>query len=95
MTSFYVNHGEQADAHNILQSAVSNLGSILMDLNHSLRSMNEAVQGQAAPLWEDQQKKWDGDYHMMCDRLHSGATAVLDIHETFLEGDRNGARVIL
>ncbi len=95
MTSFYVMHGEQEEAHNILQAAVSNLGSILMDLNHSLRNMNEAVQGQAAPLWEEQQSKWDSDYHMMCNRLQQGTTAVLDIHETFLEGDRNSARIIL
>ena len=95
MTSFLVNHGDQADAHSILQSAVSSLGSILMDLNHSLRRMNEAVQGQAGPLWEDQQRKWDGDYHQMCIRLESGTTAVLNIHETFLEGDRNGARIVL
>jgi uncharacterized protein YukE len=95
MTSFYVKHGDQAEAHNILQAAVSNLGSILMDLNHSLRNMNEAVQGQAAPLWEAQQRNWDSDYHWMCNKLQKGTTAVLDIHETFLEGDRNGARIIL
>ena len=95
MTSFYVNHGDQKEVHDILQAAVSNLGSILMDLNHSLRNMNEAVQGQAVPLWEEQQRTWDSDYHWMCNRLQQGTTGVLDIHETFLEGDRDGARIIL
>jgi len=95
MTSFMVDHGDHAIAHNILQSAVSNLGTILLDLNGRLRGMNEAVHGQAAPLWEEQQRKWDGDYHEMVARLHSGTTAVLNIQETFLEGDRNSARAIL
>jgi hypothetical protein len=43
MTSFLVNHGGQAEAHGIMQSAVSEMGSIIDDLNQFLRHMNEAV----------------------------------------------------
>jgi uncharacterized protein YukE len=71
------------------------MGTILQDLNGFLRHMNEAVQGKAAPLWHNQQLRWNGDYHEMVLRLAKGRTAVLNIHETWLEGDRAAANSMM
>jgi uncharacterized protein YukE len=95
MTAFYVNHGAHEEATGILQSAVSGMGTILEDLNNFLRSMSEATQGQAAPLWAEQQRKWTTDYGIMQQNLGSGASATASIGDIFLEGDRTGARIMI
>ena len=95
MTSFYVNHGEHDEATALLGSAVQSMGTILDRLNQFLRQMNNAVHGQAAPLWEQQQNKWSGDYDIMVLALDSGHKATVNIGTTFLEGDRRGAQIML
>ncbi len=95
MTSFIVSHGNLADANDLLGSAVQNMGTILDGLKVFLNNMNGATQGQAAPLWEAQQNKWTADYHMMVTNLNSGHTAAVNIGNTFLEGDRRGAQIMM
>jgi hypothetical protein len=95
MTAFYVNHDNHAEATGILRSAVSRMGVITEDLNAFLRHMNEATHGQAAPLWAEQQTKWNNDYRIMQENLGSGALSVANIGDIFLEGDRNGARIMM
>ncbi len=95
MTAFSVNHDNQAEATGFLQSAVSTMGTITEDLNAFLRHMNEATQGQAAPLWAEQQAKWNNDYRIMHENLGTGALSVANIGDIFLQGDRNGARIMM
>ena len=95
MTSFLFNHGNHALVVDALGSAVNNLGTILDDLNGFLRHMNEASQGQAAPLWQEQQDKWGRDYHQMQVDLGSGTNTAIRIGELFHDGDRNAGRIMM
>ncbi|PKW18078.1 WXG100 family type VII secretion target [Saccharopolyspora spinosa] len=91
MSDFLVNHGNYGDVNATLASAVGTMGSILEDLNNFLKGTNEAVQGQAAPLWADEQMKWNQSYQDMHMRLSSGVKASNNVGEIFQEGDRRGA----
>jgi len=95
VTSFYVDHGNHDEVTRILGSAVSAMGTALDHLNGFLRNLNQAVQGQAAPLWEEQQRKWTADYGQMQANLHSGTRAAGNIGMHFVEGDRNSARAMM
>ncbi len=94
MTSFLFHHGEHEEVVDQLSSAVNNLGTILDDLNGFLRHMNEAAQGQAAPLWQDQQTKWGNDYSQMQLDLGSGTKTAIRIGELFRDGDNRGGQIM-
>jgi uncharacterized protein YukE len=94
MTSFLFNHGDHVLVVDQLSSAVNNLGTILDDLNGFLRHMNEATQGQAAPLWAEQQNKWSKDYGQMQLDLGSGTKTAMHIGELFRDGDNRAGRIM-
>lgn len=95
MTSFYVNHWNHESVIAILHSAVSSMGGILDDLNRLLRHMDEAVSGQASPLWAEQQQKWTIDYEQMKADLTGGTAATMNIGQTFLDGDSHSAKIMM
>lgn len=94
MTSFLFHHEDHHVVVDQLSSAVNNLGTILDDLNGFLRHMNEASQGQAQPLWEDQQNKWSNDYSQMQLDLSSGTNTAVRIGELFHDGDHRAVRIM-
>jgi uncharacterized protein YukE len=94
MTSFLFNHGDHHVVVDFLSSAVNNLGTVLDDLNGFLRHMNEATQGQAAPLWEAQQDKWGKDYNEMQLDLADGTSTAGHIGELFFDGDRRAGQIM-
>jgi uncharacterized protein YukE len=94
MTSFLFNHGDHVLVVDQLSSAVNNLGTILDDLNGFLRHMSEATQGQAAPLWQEQQDKWGKDYGQMQLDLGSGTKTAIHIGELFRDGDNRGGHIM-
>jgi hypothetical protein len=95
MTSFYVNHWNHESVTAILHSAVSSMGGILDHLNGVLRHMDEAVSGQASPLWAEQQQQWTIDYEQMKADLTGGTTATMNIGQTFLDGDSHSAKIMM
>jgi len=95
MTSFYVDHGAHEEITSVLFASHRDMGTILEGLNARLNSMPEAVKGQAVPLWAEHQTKWNADYGTMHANLGSGANAAANIGDIFVEGDRNGARVMM
>jgi uncharacterized protein YukE len=94
MTSFLFNHGDHHVVVDYLGSAVNNLGTILDDLNGVLRHMNEATQGQAQPLWAEQQTKWNQDYGQMQLDLSTGTNTAVRIGELFHDGDRRSGQIM-
>ena len=95
MTSFLINHGGADESAQVFGKAVNDLGTILGDLNQALSRMDQAAQGQASPLWADQQNAWNADYSAMQTNLRSGHKTLLNIHQMFHEGDNNGARLFM
>lgn len=93
--SFLIDHGAADESAQVFGKAVQDLGTILGDLNGALRNMDQAVQGQASPLWADQQNAWNGDYSAMQTNLGTGHKTLLNIHQLFREGDQNGARLFM
>jgi WXG100 family type VII secretion target len=93
MTSFLFHHDGADESAQVFGKAVQDLGTILGDLNKALSQMDQAVQGQASPLWADQQNAWNADYTTMQTNLGAGHTTLLNIHDLFHQGDRNGARL--
>ena len=94
MTSFYVDHGSYDEVNNILMSAVRNMGTILDNLSSFLNNMNQAVSGQAAPLWADQQSRWNQSYADMQQKLSAGALASVEAANIFRDGDQRGASIM-
>ncbi len=95
MTSFLINHGGAEESAQVFGNAVQDLGTILGDLNQSLSNMDLAVQGQAAPLWADQQNAWNADYTAMQTDLGAGHKTLLNIHSLFQEGDNFGGKLFM
>jgi WXG100 family type VII secretion target len=94
MTSFAVNHGGMADVGDNLGQAASQVMQILDDLDRVLARINQAAQGQATPLWEEQQRRWDGRAQDMQVKLSGHHQAHVRIAEHFHDGDRLGAQVM-
>jgi uncharacterized protein YukE len=94
MTSFYVNHNSFQEANDNLASYVQSVGHILEELTGFLRGMNSAVQGQAAPLWEEQQNHWNMNYEGMRRDLNAAHGTSVDVQNIFQEGDRRGSNIM-
>jgi WXG100 family type VII secretion target len=93
--SFLIHHDGADESAQVFGKAVQDLGTILGDLNQALSNMDQAVQGQASPLWADQQRAWNADYSAMQTNLGSGHQTLINIHGLFREGDLNGARLFM
>ncbi|MGI8306474.1 WXG100 family type VII secretion target [Saccharopolyspora hattusasensis] len=93
MSDFLVNHTNYGDTNNQLAVAVKQMGKIIDDLESFLARTNDAVQGQAAPLWHEQQVQWRGNYAEMQQKLGRVVTASYEVANTFHDGDRRSASI--
>jgi WXG100 family type VII secretion target len=93
--SFLIDHGAADESAQVFGKAVQDLGTIISDLNQALSHMDQAVQGQASPLWADQQNAWNADYSAMQTNLGVGHKTLINIHDLFHQGDQNGARLFM
>jgi uncharacterized protein YukE len=94
MTSFAVNHHGMSDVGDGLAQAASQAKQIIDDLDRVLVRISQASQGQATPLWEEQQRAWDARADEMYVRLTGHHASHVRIAEHFHEGDRMGANVM-
>ncbi|MBB5152472.1 WXG100 family type VII secretion target [Saccharopolyspora phatthalungensis] len=93
MSDFFVRHSQYSDVNQVLAQAVGFMGSVLEELNTFLKGMGEATQGQAAPLWQEQQVQWNKTYTDMHHRLNTGHKASNEAQQIFQDGDRRGAAI--
>lgn len=93
MSDFLVNHANYGDANSQLAAAVKQMGNIIDELEGFLARTNAAVQGQAAPLWQEQQVQWRGNYAEMQQKLGGVVTASNEVANTFHDGDRRSASI--
>lgn len=95
MTAFDVNHDGYLDVNEQLYRAVGQLGTIIEELNTSLRNIPQATWGQAAPIWLENQQQWNSAYAEMTQRINLTSVSSINIHEIFKSGDQSGARIFL
>jgi hypothetical protein len=95
MTAFDVNHDGYLDLNEQLYRAVGQLGTILEQLNAALKNIPEASWGQAAPIWLENQQRWNSSYQQMTERINLTSVSSINIHEIFKNGDNAGARIFI
>lgn len=95
MTAFDVNHDGYLDLNEQLYRAVGNLGTIIEQLNASLKNIPEASWGQATPIWQENQNQWNTAYQQMTERINLTSISSVNVHEIFKDGDLAGARLFL
>jgi len=95
MTAFDVNHNGYLEINEQLYKAVGDLGTIIDNLNTALKNIPAASWGQATPIWEDNQRQWNGAYVEMTSRINTHSVSSINIHEIFKGGDGQGARIML
>ncbi|GAA4613312.1 WXG100 family type VII secretion target [Saccharopolyspora hordei] len=93
MTAFNVNHAGYSDVNQQLVQAVQTLGTVLDDLNKSLKNIPEASWGEAQPIWLEHQNNWNRSYQAMTERINLTSVSSINIHEIFQNGDNTGARI--
>jgi uncharacterized protein YukE len=95
MTSFAVNHGGMAEINDGLVGSLHQMVGILGRLDDVLRTMPNANSGQAIELWGEQQGAW----HRACDdmqhRLMRAQQAHSAVGSAFLDGDNQGAKLMM
>ncbi|MGH3380325.1 MAG: hypothetical protein ACRDP6_36885 [Actinoallomurus sp.] len=92
--SFNVHHGNFADVNDGLAQSTTQMGTILEDVNGTLRQIHVATQGRATPLWEEHGQRWNAAYTDMHVQLHGHTTSSNNVANTFIEGDNQGGRVM-
>ncbi|WP_329791558.1 hypothetical protein V1227_06455 [Lentzea sp. DG1S-22] len=95
MTSFQIDHNGYADLNMRLAQQVSIGQEIITNLNNSLRRIDEAVQGNAASLWNERQLDWNRTYERIQMQLANSLQTSRDVHQIFGEGDSRGARIMM
>jgi WXG100 family type VII secretion target len=94
MTSFAVNHGGMSDVGDQFAQAATQAKQVIDDLDRVLARISQASQGQATPLWEEQQRSWDQSADQMYTRLTGHHASHVAIAEHFHSGDRMGAQIM-
>jgi hypothetical protein len=94
MTAFDINHNGYLELNEQLLAHVSSVGTILDTLNTALKHIPNATQGQATPLWQEQQNSWNGIYMEMQNKLNLNTLSSINVHEIFKNGDNAGAQIM-
>jgi len=94
MTAFDINHNGYLEVNEQLLSHVRTVGTILENLNASLKGIGDATRGQATPLWIEQQNQWNGIYVEMQNKLNTQTLSSINVHDIFKEGDVRGAKIM-
>jgi uncharacterized protein YukE len=91
---FSVHHGALSDVNGQFRYSVEEMGRILSDLEGLLKNADEATQGKALPLWQDQQTQWRLAYGDMSGRLTDNSNASHHIGEVWRNGDDQSGRIM-
>lgn len=91
---FWVNHGNYGDVNSGLVAQLQRMDTIMADLNATLTRIQQASNGKATPLWEEQQNNWNRAYEEMKTQLNTHTQSSINVATTFQDGDNQGARVM-
>jgi hypothetical protein len=95
MTAFDIDHNGYLELNEQLLMHVGSVGTILETLNTALKYIPAATEGQATPLWQEQQNSWNGIYLEMQSKLNLNTLSSINVHEIFQNGDNTGAQIMI
>jgi len=94
MSEYTVVHGGLEEANASLNQAVLYTGVIISDLGMVLRTMGEATQGQALPLWADLQAQWNAEYEDLQLKLRGASVSSDQAADIFKSGDTKSGQIM-